>query len=160
MYLDKAVVFQLNPVNIVLITSRNTVSICLHVVYIAILVPVLPAVPGPDDGLLASPHSLASTDLDIRLTLSWLDSTFSMIILMQTRSIFYFHVFVNIFWMLDIIPGVSRPRLALRLPRPGPVVAGGHSEGDHQGEGGAQHNPGRHVQWSDQGYLDKCFNAI
>ena len=69
MYLDKAVVFQLNPVKIVLITSRNTVFICLHVVDVGILVPVQPAVPGPDDSLLASPHSLASTDLDIRLTL-------------------------------------------------------------------------------------------
>ena len=70
MYLDKAVMFQLDPVNIVLITSWNTVFIRLHVVDIRILVPVLLAVPGHDDSLLAPAHPLASIDLNIRLTLS------------------------------------------------------------------------------------------
>ena len=72
--LDKTVVFQLDAVNIVLITSRNTVFIRLHVEDVGILVPVLLAVARNDDSLLASTHPVASviktsTDLDIRLTL-------------------------------------------------------------------------------------------
>ena len=80
-----------------------------------------------------------------------------MIIFMHTRSIFHFHVFVNVFCVVDIIPGACRLRLALCLPRPGPVVVGGHGEGDHQGESGAEHHPGRHVQCPDQESLDKMF---
>ena len=68
MYLDKAVALQLDAVNIVLITTRNTAVIRLHVED----VPVLLAVLGHDDSLLTPPPAsilMTSTDLDIHWTL-------------------------------------------------------------------------------------------
>ena len=122
MYLDKAVALQLDAVNIVLITTRNTAVIRLHVED----VPVLLAVLRHDDSLLTPPQSpasilMTSTDLDIHWTLmlSRLTSATSMIVMKAatiTRPLF-----VNVFLgATEIILGAA-PILALRLPGPAPV---------------------------------------
>ena len=123
MYLDKAVALQLDAVNIVLITTRNTAVIRFHVGD----VPVLLAVLRHDDSLLTPPQSpasilMTSTDLDIHWTLmlSRLTSATSMIV-MKAAAI-TLSLFVNVFLgATEILLGAA-PILALRLPGPAPVV--------------------------------------